>query len=390
MNSQHKRVFATLFFALFTAVTGVGIVVPLLPVYAHELGAGGFSIGLIFGAFALSRSFCMPYFGRRSDLKGRKPFIIIGLAGYALVSLAFTRADTITHLVTIRFLHGIVSAMMLPVIQAYVGDITTSGKEGATMGIFNMSLFLGLSLGPVLGGVIKDRISLDGAFISMGLLSLTACILCALLLPPRSTERIAARQTDPVPWLTLLRDREIAGLFLFRMAYTACIGIIWGFLPVLADTELGLSSSAIGILVMLGVLIAGVLQTPMGYLADRLPKPAMIVSGGILVGISLIIFSQVRGIPGIILANVAFGVGGSIAMPPLMAIAVIKGNETRSMGAVMALITVGHSLGMLVGSLFAGLIMDWFHLRIAFISGAGIMVCGIAVFLACLGFRYSR
>ena len=172
MNSQHKRVFATLFFALFTAVTGVGIVVPLLPVYAHELGAGGFSIGLIFGAFALSRSFCMPYFGRRSDLKGRKPFIIIGLAGYALVSLAFTRADTITHLVTIRFLHGIVSAMMLPVIQAYVGDITPEGSEGFTMGLFNMSVFWGLSLGPLMGGVIEERFSLDAAFAAMGSLAL--------------------------------------------------------------------------------------------------------------------------------------------------------------------------------------------------------------------------
>ncbi|MGB5986452.1 MAG: MFS transporter [Desulfobacterales bacterium] len=382
MNSHNKRIFATLFFALFTAVTGVGIVVPLLPVYAHELGAGGFAIGLIFGIFSLSRSICMPYFGRRSDQQGRKPFIVIGLSGYMLVSVAFIWADTVLLLVAVRFLQGILSAMIMPVVQAYVGDITPSGKEGATMGIFNMSLFLGLSLGPVLGGVIKDYFSLKGAFLSMGLLSLIACLLCISLLPARKAEGIVRHKATPLPWKRLLADRQISGLFLFRMAYTACIGIIWGFLPVMADADLGLSSSLIGVLVMLGVLIAGILQTPMGYLADRLPKQAMMVSGGILVALSLFIFSQAQGIPGIVLANTAFGLGGSIAMPPLMAIAVVKGQKTHSMGAVMALLTVGHSLGMMAGSLFAGVVMDGFGLRIAFFSGTLIMLSGIVVLLA--------
>ena len=210
MNSQHKRVFATLFFALFTAVTGVGIVVPLLPVYAHELGAGGFAIGLIFGAFSFSRAFCMPYFGRRSDRQGRKPFILLGLAGYVLVSLAFIWADRVSLLVAIRFLQGIFSAMIMPVVQAYVGDITLSGREGTTMGIFSMSLFLGLSLGPVLGGFIKDQFSISGAFFGMGILSLLALVLCAALLPARRLEAILqdAQRSSALPWRELLKDED--------------------------------------------------------------------------------------------------------------------------------------------------------------------------------------
>ena len=60
MTLVDKRIFTTLFFSLFTAVTGVGIVVPLLPVYALHLGAGGLYIGLIFGAFSISRSVFLP------------------------------------------------------------------------------------------------------------------------------------------------------------------------------------------------------------------------------------------------------------------------------------------------------------------------------------------
>ena len=48
MNSSDKKIFATIFFSIFTSVTGVGIVVPLLPVYAHDLGASGLYISLIF------------------------------------------------------------------------------------------------------------------------------------------------------------------------------------------------------------------------------------------------------------------------------------------------------------------------------------------------------
>ena len=71
MQKSDRKIFGTLFFSIFTAVTGVGIVVPLLPVYARDLGASGLYIGLIFGAFSLSRTLFLPYFGRLSDKKGR-------------------------------------------------------------------------------------------------------------------------------------------------------------------------------------------------------------------------------------------------------------------------------------------------------------------------------
>ena len=156
---------------MFGTVTGVGIVVPLLPIYASNLGASGVYIGLIFGAFSISRTFFLPYFGRQADKKGRKPFIIIGLFAYTVVSLAFILSNSVESLIAIRFLHGIASAMIMPAVQAYVGDITPSGQEGFTMGLFNMSMFLGLSIGPLIGGVIRDHFSLDTSFLSMGLLT---------------------------------------------------------------------------------------------------------------------------------------------------------------------------------------------------------------------------
>ena len=375
-----KKIFGTLFFSLFAAVTGVGLVVPLLPVYAHQLGAGGLAIGLIFGSFALSRTFFLPYFGRLSDRKGRKRLIVIGLVSYACLSLAFILANNVPFLVIIRFFQGIASSMMMPAIQAYVGDITPPGREGFTMGFFNMSIFFGLSLGPILGGSIKDYWGLDASFLCMGLLSLLGFFLCLVFLPPVHEETVLKKKRAPLPWKKLLGDREIIGLFVYRLNYTACIGILWGFLPVLADTEFGLSSGAIGFLVMLGVFISGAIHLPMGYVADRINRKFMIISGGMLVAVGMMYFARASSLSDLIVASALFGIGGGISMPAHMAIAVFKGSQSDAMGSLMGLMTMAHSMGMLIGSSFAGIMMDIFDLRDAFFMGTFISISGILVF----------
>ena len=380
MANSDRIVFSTLFFAIFATVTGVGIVVPLLPVYARTLGASGFMIGMIFGAFSLSRSFFLPIFGRLSDIKGRKPLIVPGMLAYTLISIAFVLVENVSAMILIRFVQGIASAMLLPVIQAYVGDITPKGREGTTMGIFNMSLFIGLSIGPVMGGFIHDWISLQAAFLSMGVLSLIGFLLAQIYLPARQHEKIIQHNRQPERWQKIISDPQIAGLFAFRFAYTACIGIIWGFLPVLADAELSLSSTAIGFLVMTGICVSGMIHLPMGYLADRFDRRSMVCVGGIMVGGAVLSFAWADSFRDMFLASLLFGIGGGIAMPALMAIAVKKGNQAAAMGSVMSLLTVAHSLGMLAGAMLAGMMMDFFQLRLAFPVGGVAMFCGVIAF----------
>jgi MFS family permease len=381
MNKIDKKIFATLFFSMFGTVTGVGIVVPLLPVYASNLGAGGVYIGLIFGAFSISRTFLLPYFGSRSDKKGRKPFIITGLFAYTLVSLAFMLSKSVESLIAIRFLQGIASAMIMPAVQAYVGDITPSGREGFSMGLFNMSMFFGLSLGPLIGGVIQDRFSLNMSFACMGLLAFLGFSLSFILLPPTKSEQVVSRRIKPMAWKRVMRDRDMVGLFLFRFAYAACIGVIWSFLPVLADTEFSLSSSSIGILVTLGVFSSGLLHVPMGFIADRVNRKLLIVGGGLIITYAIFSFEWANSFGDLLAASVLFGIGGGIAMPALMALAVLKGNDIDGMGSVMGLLAMAHSLGMLAGSLLAGVMMDVSRLRHAFPSGGVLMMLCLGSFI---------
>jgi MFS family permease len=382
MNLADKKIFATLFFGLFATVTGVGIVVPLLPVYAHDLGASGFLIGMIFGAFSLARTFTLPYFGRLSDRKGRKPLIVSGLMAYTVISFGFIFFKEVNALIVLRFFQGIASAMLMPIIQAYIGDITPPGKEGFSMGLFNMSLFCGLSLGPLLGGVIHDRFSLQTSFLCMGVLAFIGFFLCFFLLPPTRSEKYISSGRSPVQWKHLIFNRDIATIFLFRFSHILCIGIVWAFLPLFARLRFSSSSSAIGFLIMLGVLVSGVLHVPMGLVADKLSKRWMVVVGGLIVAGAVFSFEWAQGFGGLVWASIFFGIGGGIAMPALMAIAVVKGSQTDSMGSVMAILTLAHSLGMLCGSLIGGLMMDVFQLRTAFPLGAAVMAVTVIIFFA--------
>jgi len=387
MNKLNKKIFGILFFSIFATVTGVGIVVPLLPVYAHDLGASGIYIALIFASFSISRSVFLPYFGRLSDRKGRKPFIVAGLFSYSLISFGFLFADNVQSLIIIRFFHGISSAMMMPVVLAYIGDITPKGREGLTMGLFNMAMFLGLSLGPVAGGLIKDRFNLNASFICMGMLAFIGFLLSYCLLPPQSSETIIHIKKQPETWKHLVKERSVAALFIFRFSYAACIGIIWSFLPVFADTKFSLSSSLIGILAMTGIFVSGLLHIPMGYLSDRLNKKIMVLSGGLIAGCALFSFVWAKGFNGLLLANVFFGIGGGLSMSALMAMAVLKGSKTRAMGSIMGLMAMAHSMGMMTGSIFAGLMMDAFNLRHAFLFGSIIMLLGSVLFFI---FTYKK
>ena len=248
MLSTRKKIFSVLFLSIFSCMLGVGIIVPILPIYAETLGATGLWLGAIFAGFSLTRSVFMPLIGRFSDRIGRKRFIVTGLFIYTLSSLGYLEADSALQLLIVRVIQGFSSAMIIPIAMAFIADISPPDQEGSYMGIFTIALFLGFGCGPILGGITKDFISMEANFIFMGALCLLALFLVLLYLP-RSKSIQRNIPTVEIPFTTILKSRNIRGICFYRFSNAFCRGSIMTFLPLYAHNTLGLNGFQIGLII---------------------------------------------------------------------------------------------------------------------------------------------
>lgn len=180
---MNRQILGILLLSVMTALFGIGIIVPVMPVFAVSLGASGFALGLIIAAFSISRGILQPIVGSLSDRWGRKGFMVIGLLVYTLVGLVLPEATSITNLILIRAFHGVGSAMIVPVAMAYVSDMAPFGQEGRYMGMLNIAIFVGIGGGPLFGGFFADLWGMASAFYAMAGLSFIAMLLVLFKMP---------------------------------------------------------------------------------------------------------------------------------------------------------------------------------------------------------------
>jgi len=373
-----KKVFPILALSIFSSMLGVGIIAPLLPLYAENLGATGIWLGVIFAGFAISRVIVMPIIGRLSDRRGRKSFICIGLLLYSIISLGYIWADSVSQLTFVRFIHGAASGMILPIAQAYVGDIVPEGEEGKWMGYFNAAFLAGFGVGPLMGGILTEHLGMNVAFSAMGGLNLVAFLIAVLFLPEVRQRKMA---TSPRPSFKEMSTSDmIKGLFSYRLSFSLGHGAFACFLPIFAAFYIGLSPTLIGILVAVNILLMSLLMPYSGKIADRFNRRALVVFGSVinLTFLALIPFThsfwQLLGLCAL------GGLGGAVSMPAASAMIVEEGRRF-GMGSTMAVFTMAFSLGMAIGPLLSGVIVDLANIDSVFYFGAGMGLIGTTLFI---------
>lgn len=371
-----QSAFAVLLVALFASTLGFGIIVPFLPIYAETLGASGIWIGLIFSGFSIARFFVMPLMGRLSDQRGRKGFIVLGLFLYALVSLGFVWADSPEMLTLLRFGQGVAAAMIIPIAQAYAGEISPPKREGKYMGLFSLALFAGFSAGPLLGGTLKDLYGISSSIYTLSALSLLATLLVFFLLPELRHAQKATSLSRHTIW-EAWKNRVVRNLLFFRTTAAMCRGALIAFVPLFAHDKMHLSSSQIGIVITGNVLLAALLQAPFGMLADRANRRALVILGGFLFSGLLFVVPFIESFPQLLVLSLLHGASGALALPAATAIMVEEGRR-HGMGVTMTLFNMSMSLGLASGPLLAGWTADRSGLNALFTVFSGIGLLGIA------------
>ena len=144
------------FWAVWTAVAvdllGFGIIIPLLPLYAEDFGAGPAVVGLLFAAYSLAQFVFSPIWGRISDRVGRRPVLLVTIAGSAIGSLILGLAGSLAVLFVGRIVDGI-SGASVAVARATVADRASPSEQARLMGLLGAAFGVGFVLGPVIGGL---------------------------------------------------------------------------------------------------------------------------------------------------------------------------------------------------------------------------------------------
>jgi len=365
---MHRHLLIPLLLSVFIALLGIGIIVPVMPVFAASLGAGGLALGFIIAAFSITRGFFQPVVGNLSDRWGRKRFLVSGLFVYALVGLMIPEATSVGALVLIRTLHGVGSAMIVPVAMAYVGDLTPVGREGHYMGMLNIAIFTGIGSGPLIGGFFTDLWGMAAAFYVMAGLSLSAMMLILLQLPasPVSSPKKAGKTGVIKSMRTMLASHRTTGILLARLATMIIMVPTMAFLPLLMHQWFQSTGMQIGLVIAARTLVNAVLQTPCGRLADRWDKVRLLRFGCMIISTVMCLIPLAGNFWVLIVLFVILGSGEAIIWPTLGALATEEGRR-YGQGSLMGVFNLSMSGGVFVGAIGAGYTSDQFGLRSSFL-----------------------
>jgi len=178
-------------FTVFLDLVGFGIILPVLPYFAEELGASPAVVALLATAFSLAQLAMSPVLGRLSDRFGRRPVLLVSVAGSVVSSLILGFASSVVWVFASRVIAGM-SKANVSTAHAYAADLVAPERRAAVMGRLGAAASMGLVVGPGIGGLLAvERMPTLPFLVTAGL------SLVNLLLVWRWVPEIRARRRAP-------------------------------------------------------------------------------------------------------------------------------------------------------------------------------------------------
>jgi MFS family permease len=349
-----------------------------MPVFASELGAGGFALGMIIAAFSVTRGLLQPVVGNFSDRWGRKNFLTTGLFVYGLVGLLIPHATGVPHLIIIRAFHGVGSAMIVPIAMAYMSFLAPAGHEGRYMSYLNIAIFSGIGCGPIIGGLLSDNWGLPSVFYTMACLSFLAFILVIRYMPGQ----IASDHQKARPLLSSLRSMltngKTCGILLAR--YTTMIVMVpsMAFLPLVMSTWQDSSGVQIGVIIACRTLVNAVFQIPFGKIADKYNKLLIFLVSSIVLSLVILTIPQIDSFFQMAIAYLFMGTVEAAIWAVLGGYASLEAKRHYGHGTMMGVFSFAMSAGVFTGAVLAGFSMDSWGIGWAYyVTGSAVLLLSL-------------
>jgi MFS transporter, DHA1 family, tetracycline resistance protein len=364
---------AILFMAVLVDMLGFGIVIPVLPFYALEMGATPLQVTALIASFSAMQMAATPVWGRVSDRRGRRPLLIAGLFASAVSYLIFGLANSLLLLLISRIAAGAAGGT-ISVAHAYVADTTKAEERAHGMGLIGAAAGLGVMLGPAVGGFFSQFGLSAPGYVAASLCALNGVAAIFLLPESRSAERRAQPRTGQAAtlggWLRSMASFPLSLLlsvyFLGITSFTAMTAL----LALYFERVYGIGAVEMGYMFFIAggatVIVRGVV---LGRLVKRFGEIVTVRVGAISLAAAFIVLPTVPGFAWALAAVPLYALGAGTLFPALATLTSLATDE-ESQGSILGGSQFIGGLGRVLGPLWAGIMFQAVTIRSPFVVAA--------------------
>lgn len=374
-----RKSLVLIFLFVFIDLLGFSLILPLLPYYAESFNATTTTVGLLLGANAIAQFIGTPIIGRLSDRYGRRPLLILCLAGTFISFLMLGWANSLFWLFASRILDGLLGGNT-SLAQAYITDVTDEKNRAKGLGIIGASFGLGFIIGPALGGTLSagGQYALP-AFVAAGLSFFN--LLGVILWLPESLpaeKRVFRRHSQKTEFTAqalrkALKKPCVGPLLTTTLVFSLAFTIFETMFSLYALKRWGLNAQATSyILTYVGVLVVAIQGGGMGLLTKRFSEKQLIFGGSMLATSSLVGWAAAPTVPWLlfVLAPLALA-SGSLRIAVNSALT--KSVYPEEVGGTLGLSSALGSLARIVSPIIGAFLMDNIGTAAPGLAGAALM-----------------
>lgn len=372
---------------VFLIMLGLGLVTPILPLYAQSFGVGAAAVGSLVTVFGIARMLVNIPVGHLTERFGRRALLVAGPLLTSAGSFGFAFAGAFGELLAWRVVQGVGSAMLTTAAMVVLADISTTETRGRIMSLYQGSLLLGAGAGPAVGGLLAELYGIRLPFVIFAVLTLGAALWAlaripetrppraATAAPPAGSTRAAAGSALPAGAVRrLLRSPD------FLLVSAVTLGVFFTraggqmtLLPLLGHNELGMSESLIGLAFTLVAVVNFLALYGAGVLSDRFGRKAVIVPSGLITAVSIALFLYTGSVTLFFLNAVLLGIGTGLGGPAPAAYAADIA-PPEAVGPAMGLYRTLSDLGLVIGPVLLGWMVDVAGYGLAFWTNAALLI----------------
>ena len=366
MKSSWQRTVLVMFLAQLLASLGFSTIFPFLPHYVEELGASSsgstvFWVAMVFSVQAVAMMIASPIWGAVADRYGRKPMVVRALIGGAILVGLMGLARSVEELTVLRLVQGLVTGVVSAA-SSMVVAVVPRDRLGYAMGMMQTGQWAGISVGPILGGLLEYFVGMRMSFLVTGVLLLIGGLLVVFLVkeeftPPVGGGNGMSRMFGQ--WGSVIRSPGVALVYSLRL--TAWLGrtMLMPYLPLFVGV-LMVNSELTGIYTGIAIgsaSLAGTLSgVVLGRLGDKVGHKRVLVTSAIVTAVFYFPMAFVTNIWQLIALNVVvgFAVGGVL---PAISAMLARFTDPKLAGSVYGLDNSVGAAARAVSPAVAGLII---------------------------------